>query len=242
MTADSTAIEGVYRAYWSVLLGIAETAITVNLDRTGRRRGGAAAVIRATIVTSVRLVNTYRDIVMLPSTDAELVKRLLLSGVQVVITSKSVSGPMPFVPLAVIAPTTPAPTPAPPTGPGVCSTPSDIVLNDTIIDTSVNGTTYGVHQRCGWNVTAPQGFIGKLPFIGFDVEPDYDHLFVYDGIPPYAKLGDFSGSVLPADVSSPGSKMTIGFASDGDNEDKEYGGVKATVSFIPAPAPTPALG
>jgi hypothetical protein len=73
---------------------------------------------------------------------------------------------------------------------------------------------YADNADCTWLISA-SGPI-TVRFGEFSTEPGYDHVKLYDGASPSALLlQSFSGTAVPAAVTSTGGSLTIRFTSDG---------------------------
>ena len=76
-----------------------------------------------------------------------------------------------------------------------------------------DGTTYRYNQDCRWNLSS--NAMLQLQFASFITHSSADYLTVYDGDSPSAPLiGRFSGSSLPAPITSSSNKLYVKFTSD----------------------------
>jgi Zn-dependent metalloprotease len=74
---------------------------------------------------------------------------------------------------------------------------------------------YANNSNCSWLIQPANATSITLSFNSFDTELNYDGLIVYDGTNSSAPvLGQFSGSTLPASVTSTGGNMYVSFLSD----------------------------
>jgi hypothetical protein len=86
-------------------------------------------------------------------------------------------------------------------------------LSGTISDGSGD---YLNDQDCSWLIQPSGGGTITINFTSFNTESGYDYVRVYDGSSSTASIiGDFSGSSLPASISSTGNRLFITFTSDG---------------------------
>ena len=74
--------------------------------------------------------------------------------------------------------------------------------------------TYNSNMDCRWNLTS--NVVIELLFYDFTTESSLDFVSVYDGDSTSAPLiGQFSGSSLPAPITSSSTKLHVRFISDG---------------------------
>ncbi len=86
--------------------------------------------------------------------------------------------------------------------------------NGTITDGSA-GQNYTDNQSCSWLISPTGAENILLTFTAFSTESGYDFVKVYDGTSTSASLlGNFSGSSIPAPISSTGPNLYITFISD----------------------------
>ena len=70
---------------------------------------------------------------------------------------------------------------------------------------------------CRWNLTS--NAVIELLFYYFTTQSSTDYVRVYDGDSISAPLiGEFSGSSLPAPITSSSTKLYVRFTSDGSSE------------------------
>ncbi|NVO02904.1 MAG: C10 family peptidase [Bacteroidetes bacterium] len=89
----------------------------------------------------------------------------------------------------------------------------------TIEDGSGPISNYSNNANCSWLI-APTDSVSKitLTFLSFETVSSQDFVTVYDGATTSAPLlGTYSGSSLPAAISSTGNKMLVTFTSDSDS-------------------------
>ena len=136
---------------------------------------------------------------------------------------------------------------SPPSYPAPAATPdssSSVPCSGTQTLTAASGSfsdgpgTYGDNANCEWFIS---GSGITLSFSGFGTESGYDFVRVYDGS---TQLGSFSGSNVPAPLTSSGS-MRVVFTSDGSVQDTGFtasystgGGGGATPPVYGAPSYT----
>ena len=85
------------------------------------------------------------------------------------------------------------------------------------IHSSPRNPTYSSNMDCGWNLTS--NAVIELLFYDFRTESSADYVSVYDGYSTSAPLiGQFSGSSLPAPITSSSTKLYVRFTSDGSSE------------------------
>jgi N-acetyl-anhydromuramyl-L-alanine amidase AmpD len=74
---------------------------------------------------------------------------------------------------------------------------------------------YGDDQRRVWIIDPPGTAPVTLSFSSFDLETDWDYLYLYDGNSIYAPLiGAYTGTIGPGTLSSSGGAITVEFRSD----------------------------
>ena len=79
---------------------------------------------------------------------------------------------------------------------------------------STRSSTYSNNMDCRWNLTS--NTVIELLFYTFTTESSADYVRVYDGDSTSAPLiGQFSGSSLPAPITSSSTKLYVQFTSDG---------------------------
>ena len=86
----------------------------------------------------------------------------------------------------------------------------------TIYSTYRN-TTYSSNMDCRWNLNS--NAVIELLFYFFTTQSSADYVSVYDGDSTSAPLiGQFSGSSLPAPITSSSTKLYVRFTSDGSSQ------------------------
>ena len=74
---------------------------------------------------------------------------------------------------------------------------------------------------CRWNLTS--NVVIELLFYFFTTESSLDYVSVYDGDSTSVPLiGQFSGSSLPAPITSSSTKLYVRFTSDGSSQDRGF--------------------
>ncbi len=74
---------------------------------------------------------------------------------------------------------------------------------------------YGNESHCTWLIQPANAMDITLTFTSFDTEEGYDYVTVFDGEDANSPiLGDYSGSTLPASVTSSGGHLFVRFTSD----------------------------
>ena len=82
---------------------------------------------------------------------------------------------------------------------------------------STVGSTYNDYMDCRWGLTS--NTVIELLFYTFTTESSADYVRVYDGDSTSAPLiGQFSGSSLPAPITSSSTKLYVQFTSDGSSQ------------------------
>ena len=82
---------------------------------------------------------------------------------------------------------------------------------------STRTSTYSSNMDCRWNLTS--NAVIELLFYTFTTESSIDYVSVYDGDSTSAPLiGQFSGSSLPAPITSSSTKLYVRFTSDGSSQ------------------------
>ena len=83
---------------------------------------------------------------------------------------------------------------------------------------SDNAWHYSNNMDCSWSLSS--NAILELAFASFNTYSSADHLTVYDGDSPSSPMiGRFSGSSLPATITSTSNKLYVRFISDSSNTD-----------------------
>ena len=87
--------------------------------------------------------------------------------------------------------------------------------SDTIYD--MGGPTKSYYNNEDYTYTiSPTGASGmSLTFTQFDLETNYDYLWIYDGVGTTNLIGQYSGTTSPGTITSSGNSLTFRFKSDG---------------------------
>ena len=87
----------------------------------------------------------------------------------------------------------------------------------TIYSTGSSRSVYSSNMDCRWNLTS--NAVIELLFYDFATESSADYASVYDGDSTSAPvIGRFSGSSLPAPITSSSTKLYVRFTSDGSSQ------------------------
>ena len=90
-----------------------------------------------------------------------------------------------------------------------------------IIQSTYLGSSYRNNVNCSWNLSS--NAVLELVFVSFKTELSGDYVYVYDGDSPSAPLiGQFSGSSLPATITSSSNKLYVRFISDSSGQDAGF--------------------
>ena len=93
---------------------------------------------------------------------------------------------------------------------------SIVPCSDTIWDTGGPNRNYYDNENYSFTIAPSGAFAIQLAFLQFDVELNYDTLFIYDGpSTTSALIGAYTGSNSPGTVTSTQSAITLRFKSDG---------------------------
>ena len=102
---------------------------------------------------------------------------------------------------------------APP--PTFCTGLTNLTANNGSFNDGSGTSNYNDNSDCQWLIQPANGLPITLNFTSFDTEQGFDLVLVYDGTSTAANLiGTFSGSAIPAAVTSTGSSMFVRFISD----------------------------
>uniref|UniRef100_A0A3B3DJN6 CUB and Sushi multiple domains 3b n=1 Tax=Oryzias melastigma TaxID=30732 RepID=A0A3B3DJN6_ORYME len=75
---------------------------------------------------------------------------------------------------------------------------------------------YPHSKDCDWLIAVNADYVLSLAFISFNIEPNYDFLYIYDGPDSNSPLiGSFQDSKLPERIESSSNTMLLAFRSDG---------------------------
>ncbi|PAJ74976.1 hypothetical protein CJF42_07840 [Pseudoalteromonas sp. NBT06-2] len=97
----------------------------------------------------------------------------------------------------------------------ICNSSSSTNTTGTLTDSGGSSGDYDSLEECSFLIKPLDVSIITLTFSAFDLESTYDTLTIYDGsTTTFPILARYSGSVLPASVTSSGDTMLIHFSSD----------------------------
>jgi spore germination protein YaaH len=114
------------------------------------------------------------------------------------------------------------------------STCRAVPLTDTLYD--MGGPTGNYHnaENYTFTIAPPDAASVTLSFLSFDLENNFDSLYVYDGSSIASPLvGNFSNNIIPPNITSSGGSMTIRFHSDNATVKTGYKAVYTT-TLLPA--------
>lgn len=96
------------------------------------------------------------------------------------------------------------------------STASGQSCGDTVYDTGGASGSYNNNENWSQTYNASAGEVIQLSFSRFNVENNFDYLYIYDGTDDSApQLAQLSGTSLPSDYTSSSNVISIKFTSDG---------------------------
>ena len=119
---------------------------------------------------------------------------------------------------------------------GQCAPLEAITANNTVFSSSIG--TYASNQNCEFRITAPAGFNVQVSFQSFDLQPDYDYVYVYNGDTTEVNQ-TLSGADTPEDIVSTAQFLQLVFVTNGDTTRP---GFTATATFVPDPSSSAAAG
>ena len=77
------------------------------------------------------------------------------------------------------------------------------------------------NMNCQWNLDSNTKV--EVTFFNFNTESNADYLYVYDGASSSSSLiGTFSGTSLPAPITSSSNKLHLRFTSDGSTQARGF--------------------
>lgn len=83
------------------------------------------------------------------------------------------------------------------------------------IEDGSGGRPYGPNSDCRWLIAPPNALSLEITFLEFDLEDQFDHVWVYDGgSEAAALLGRYTGATLPSVLRTSGGQAFIVFRSD----------------------------
>ena len=90
---------------------------------------------------------------------------------------------------------------------------SGVILSNTASNNM--GYSYPSNTDCQWNLVSASHMKIELTFYIFKTQLDVDFLYVYNGDSSSSSLiGNFSGTSLPAPITSSSNKLHLRFTSD----------------------------
>lgn len=123
--------------------------------------------------------------------------------------------------------TTPAPT-------------SYTAASGTIYDSGGSGSNYGDDERLYWLIEPAGATSVTLSFSQFDLELNWDYLFIYDGNTLHDDLiGIYTGTSSPGSITAESGKMLLEFRSDCATTDPGWtAAYTSTTTPLACPVPT----
>lgn len=92
-------------------------------------------------------------------------------------------------------------------GPEVCA--------DTLYDTGGPMGNYANNENNQFTIASPNGQKVRADFIAFNIEANWDYMYIYDGPSTASPLiGQYTGTTIPPSALSTGSALTFKFTSD----------------------------
>jgi len=93
---------------------------------------------------------------------------------------------------------------------------SQVILADTLFDTGGPANNYYNDEDYQFVIHCPENHNVALDFQTFDLETGYDSLKIFDGADTSSQpFGAYSGNIVPEQLLSSGSDLTMWFTSDG---------------------------
>ncbi len=90
------------------------------------------------------------------------------------------------------------------------------VCADTLYDTGGPMGNYANNENNKFTISSPNGEQVRADFIAFNLEANYDYMYIYDGPSTASPLiGQYSGTAIPPSALSTGTSLTFRFTSDG---------------------------
>lgn len=93
-------------------------------------------------------------------------------------------------------------------------TPTVTLGGPGITEGDLNHEHYGNDERCIWVIRSDDGSMINLEFTAFDLETDYDFLWIYDGDNVFAPQIGRWNTTSPGTVTSSGNALCVEFRSD----------------------------
>lgn len=95
-----------------------------------------------------------------------------------------------------------------------CSGITTLTTPTGTFDDGSGTANYTNNQQCAWYIAPPCASSVTLNFSTFNTELNYDGIVVYDSLQATNQIGVFSGTTLPASITSNTGKMLVVFVSD----------------------------
>ncbi|MBX3102302.1 MAG: S8 family serine peptidase [Bacteroidetes bacterium] len=112
-----------------------------------------------------------------------------------------------------------------------CSGQQTLTENSGSFSDGSGSGNYAHNASCSWRIQPSNGGVVQLNFTSFRTENGYDFVRIYDGSTTSAPLlATYSGTTLPASVTSTGNAMLVTFSSDASLAED---GFTATWTSIP---------
>jgi Zn-dependent metalloprotease len=95
-----------------------------------------------------------------------------------------------------------------------CSGITTLATPSGTFDEGSGTANYTNNQQCAWYIAPPCATSVTLNFSALNTELNYDKIIVYDNLQATNQIGVFSGTTLPASITSNTGKMLVVFVSD----------------------------
>jgi Zn-dependent metalloprotease len=95
-----------------------------------------------------------------------------------------------------------------------CSGITTLATPSGTFDEGSGTANYTNNQQCAWYIAPPCATSVTLNFSAFNTELNYDGIVVYDSLQATNQIGVFSGTTLPASITSNTGKMLVVFVTD----------------------------
>ena len=95
-----------------------------------------------------------------------------------------------------------------------CSGITTLTTPTGTFDDGSGTANYTNNQQCAWYIAPPCATSVTLNFSAFNTELNYDGIVIYDSLQATNQIGAFSGTTLPASITSNTGKMLVVFVSD----------------------------
>jgi hypothetical protein len=123
-----------------------------------------------------------------------------------------------------------------------CNGTVQVTLTSSVVSISDGPGQYSNSQSCTWVISGAGRII--VQFIEFSTESGYDYVKLYDGASTSSpSLGSFSGTTVPAPVTSTSGSLTMTFTSDDSSVNNGFvANLVPTVTLPPMPPPPKLAG